>query len=101
VPSLLSPVGVAHTSALGFDGGPRGGGVNTKPVADSCARPTVLVKADRVSKALSVEALTAYGDALTVQVRGYGHAVDAEPGSEFVDSCPGQVPVDEHRDLTF
>ena len=54
-----------------------------------------------MSDALCIQPLTAYGDALAVQVRGHGHPVDTEPGGEFVDGRPGKITVDERRDLTL
>ena len=43
--------------------------------------------------------MAAYGDALVMQVRRHGHAVNTETCGEFVDRRPGQVSVDERRNL--
>jgi hypothetical protein len=86
---------------LGLERGPDGGGVDVQSIADAGEGPTVFVEADRVSDAFIVQALTAHGDALSVQVRRHSDAVNAEPGGQFVDGRAGTIGVDKGCDLTL
>jgi hypothetical protein len=92
--SPVAALWVAQADSSRPQGRPDGAAVDAESGTDPGHRPSLGVQVNGVSDLFGVQSLAAHDDALAVQVRRDGDAVNAETGGQLVDGRPGAVTVD-------